>query len=164
MKQIPLTRDKVAIVDDEDYARLVRHKWYTHVGSRNHTYYACRNLSYKTKLFMHREILGVMNRKLLVDHINHNGLDNRRSNLRICNSNQSSVNKYRRSNNTSGFQGVTRWRNKWQAYICVDYKQHHLGLFKSKEDAARAYDAAAIKYFGEFATLNFLDKQFGANS
>jgi len=90
-----------------------------------------------------------------VDHINGNGLDNRRSNLRIATSQQNNRNRKICNLNTSGFKGVRLDRNKWRADIRIDGKRKNLGRFVNPEAAAAAYDEAARKYFGEFATLNF---------
>lgn len=92
--------------------------------------------------------------KLDVDHINNNPLDNRKINLRICNRSQNLINRRLLGFNTSGFRGVSKFRNKWQAYINYDRKRIHLGHFENKTDAAKAYNIAALKYHGEFVRLN----------
>ena len=89
-----------------------------------------------------------------VDHINGNVLDNRLSNLRICTPSQNQANSKLPKNNTSGYKGVSKNGDGWKAKIRVDYAYYYLGTFLTKEEAARAYNAAAIKYFGEFARLN----------
>jgi hypothetical protein len=93
----------------------------------------------------------------LVDHWNRDGLDNRRCNLRIANYSQNAANSGPSVRNTSGYKGVTfsRRADKWQAGIQVNGKFQFLGHWATREDAARAYDAAATKFFGEFAHLNF---------
>lgn len=88
------------------------------------------------------------------DHINHNCLDNRRANLRFVTSSQNSMNSRLRINNTTGFKGVSRKRNGWGAQIQFNYKKRYLGTFKIKIEAARAYNQAAQKLFGEYAHLN----------
>jgi hypothetical protein len=94
---------------------------------------------------------------LQVDHEDGNGLNNQRSNLRIASPTQNQGNARRRKDNTSGYKGVSWYRrtNKWKAHIRVDKKLRHLGYFIDLTDAARAYDAAALEHFGEFAHLNF---------
>ena len=92
----------------------------------------------------------------VVDHINNNRCDNRKANLRVCTQHQNSMNCATPINNTSGYKGVSwsKRKNKWRAYIKYNYKQIYLGLYNNKTDAAKAYNEAAIKYFGEFAHLN----------
>jgi hypothetical protein len=92
----------------------------------------------------------------MVDHINHNGLDNRWSNLRPCSVKENALNKIRYSNNTSGYKGVhfCKKHQKWSAYISKDKKRSHLGYFESAKEAAKAYDTAAKRLFGEYAALN----------
>jgi len=105
---------------------------------------------------MHRLILNPP-AGITIDHINGNGLDNRRENLRLAGRGQNQCNRGKQSNNTSGFKGVT-WHknlNKWEAGISISGKRYHVGFYKTPEAAARAYDDAAKKYHGEFARLNF---------
>jgi len=93
----------------------------------------------------------------MIDHVNQDQSDNRIENLRIATKSQNMANDGPRATNTSGYRGVTfdKKRGKWVAMITKDYKVLHLGRFLDREDAARAYDAAAISLFGEFACLNF---------
>ncbi|MCO6011461.1 HNH endonuclease [Actinoallomurus purpureus] len=155
MKKIPLSRGLVALVDDEDYDRVVTvGKWYANPSDR--TFYARKNFwrdGRCTSIRMHNLITGWP----YVDHINGNGLDNRRANLRPATQAQNAKNRRRRSDNTSGFKGVSRHRDRrrWAAAIYIAGRRRHLGLFNDPTDAAKAYDAAASKAFGEFAHLNF---------
>ncbi|KQR22910.1 AP2 domain-containing protein [Deinococcus sp. Leaf326] len=124
---------------------------------QSHTCYVHRTISEKSKTeYLHRVLFPDAEN---VDHINGDGLDNRRSNLRPCTfaENQRNCKRYR--NNQSGYKGVrlVRQQNKWEARICKDKKLRSLGLFPTVEDAAHAYDRAARVLHGEFARLNFPD-------
>jgi len=157
--KIELTRGLYAIVDDEDYNKLNSFCW--NATERKHfshkTYYAVRTI-YETRkvVYMHRQILGVLVEQV-VDHINRNGLDNRKENLRICSQSENNRNRGKSDVNVTGYKGVfvRRNTNSYMAAISVNKKQIYLGMFLGKEEAARAYDEAAKKYFGEFANLNF---------
>jgi len=155
MKCIKLTQRKYATVDDEDFAYLNQWKWFYHDG------YVLRNLKRikgknQKKISMHRLIAQTPN-DMYTDHINGNGLDNRRNNLRICTNQQNGMNRKVNINNTSGYKGVS-WHKKgkkWQVQIKAE-KFLYLGLFKSKIQAAKAYNQKALKLFGEYANLNEL--------
>lgn len=149
MKTITLTQNKVAIVDDDDYEYLSQWKWYY-----NRSGYATRNES-GHQILLHR--LLIESGDDYVDHINRNKLDNRKCNLRICSNSQNQANSTKRSNNTSGYKGVSfnKQSKKWTAQITVNKNRIHLGYFDSPEDAAIEYDKYAREYFGEFALLNF---------
>ena len=118
---------------------------------RGLVFYAVRSLPGQPKQGMHTFLTGWSR----VDHINGNGLDNRRSNLRPASRSQNGANRGAPSNNTSGFKGVTRFRLKWMAKIQVHGRTIHLGLFATPQEAARAYDTAALEHFGEYARPNF---------
>ena len=153
MKQIKLTRNRSAIVDDSDYTKLSEYKWYcTHNG------YAQRDIwKPRSKILMHRYLLKAKKGEN-IDHINGNPLDNRRKNLRICNQSQNTANGKIRKNNKSGYKGVSYNKKfaKWEAYITKDYKHIFLGYFDKKNDAAKAYNTKAKEVFGKFANLNKL--------
>ncbi len=149
-KEIPLTRGHVAIVDDEDYEWLSQWKW-TAFQSGNQVY-AYRKHKNKSVL-LHRLITSAPKGKV-VDHINRNGLDNRRENLRVVGRKENALNSSFIPNGTSKYRGVRYSKNAWQSEIMVDRKYIYLGRFKSEEDAARAYDAAATMYFKSDARLN----------
>ena len=158
-REIELTQGKFAVVDSADCEWLSKFKWHAH--ERGRTWYARRAASTKT-VFMHRAILEYHGSDLTsgeVDHVNGDGLDNRKSNLQIV-SHAENIRKSRvQKNNTSGFRGVS-WHKgdrRWQAFVEVDNIRKYLGSFKNKIDAALAYDQAAKKYFGRFATLNLPD-------
>lgn len=141
-------------VDDDDFEYLNQWKWYPKYGK-----YAVRSLKDPRPrvIRMHRQI---MNPEAImqVDHVNRDGLDNRRENLRICTGFQNARNSKKRSHGvTSKYKGVC-WSGaakKFQAYIVYETRNIHLGLFKIEEDAALAYDSAAEKYHGEFCSKNF---------
>ena len=155
MKEIQLTQGKIAIVDDDDFENYGHFSWYAYNGHRN--FYARRNLrldeNTRTSIVLHREIMKP-GPGFWVDHINHNTLDNRRSNLRICTPQQSAMNhdplKFK---TTSGFPGVT-WdkdRKKWSAQICINRNKKHIGQYLDKNEAHKAYIVASKKYFGAFS-------------
>ncbi len=152
--EIPLTQGKFAIVDDDD-EWIGKWKWYysTHRGGRAERCF--RTAGKRNTLFMHRVILDAPD-GLQVDHINHDGLDNRRSNLRLCTNAQNNMNRTKLEGCSSKYKGVSwhRQKMKWQARITLNGKLKHLGWFSSEEEAARAYDKAAKEHFGDFAKIN----------
>ena len=156
-KLLPLSKDKFALVDAEDFDRLNKFKW--HVSKSSRTFYASRNKSRKTcrkEMYMHRLIINVTP-GMFVDHIDHNGLNNRRSNLRLCTPQQNARNHRPQLRRSSKYKGVS-WRKDgkvFRALIWYNKKSVHLGYFKSEIDAAKAYDKKAKELFGEFAYLNF---------
>lgn len=157
MKQIPLTQGQFAIVDDADFAELSKYKWYA--KHEPHTWYAMRDTgsrTHKIRIRMHRYLLGAASCQD-VDHINSNGLDNRKINLRLCTRSENIRNARKRTNCSSLYKGV-HWHKtgcKWQSKIYVNGSSISLGLYEYEQEAAKAYDSAAIKYFGEFANINF---------
>lgn len=155
MKTIPLTQGKFAIVDDEDYPELSKYKWYIARG------YAVRGFKGKT-IFMHKNILNTPN-GFQTDHINHNGLDNKRCNLRICTASQNQQNRQHRPDGSSKYKGVwwDKVRKKWKSQIKHNNCMIYLGYFISEKEAAKMYDIKAIELFGEFAYLNFGDHLVG---
>ena len=151
-KQITLSQKKVALVDDEDFQNLSQWKWYA--SKDGNTFYAARNdrsLFSRKTIVMHRVIMSAPN-ELQVDHINGNGLDNRKLNLRLVTPHQNNLNKGRSKHNTSGYPGVSwhKGERKWQAYIQVNEKPIFLGKFVLKDDAIKARQEAELIYFGEF--------------
>ena len=157
---IPLTQRKYAIVDPDDYYWLSKHKWTT---SRVFTkFYAVRSelckTSGKRKTYrMQREVAHTPE-GLECDHINSNSLDNRKANLRSATRQQNCWNSSKRKpRSLSKYKGVSRKKRgqPWKAILTVNGKKIYLGCFDNQKQAAKAYDAAAKKFFGEFATLNF---------
>lgn len=144
-------RGGFALVDDEDFEKLNKWKWHKNIRG-----YVVGYVNRK-KIFLHRFIVEVP-KGLFIDHINHDPLDNRKENLRICTGRQNSYNqKPIRKNNKSGFKGVFWKENhkKWYAVIGIDNTKKYLGFFDDKVKAAKAYDNAAKKLHGKFASLNF---------
>jgi hypothetical protein len=142
-----------------DYTWLMDFWWYA--AKRDGVFYAATSQVGKhckdTKIiFMHKMISKQYGMKVC-DHQNHDGTDNRRSNLRPATGSQNIANGRRRSNNTSGYIGVSLFRQtgQWSSYLTVNYKRIHLGYFDQPEKAARVRDLEAKRYFGKFAMLNF---------
>jgi hypothetical protein len=166
MKEIYLTgkrgRGEIALVDDDDYEHLNQFKWY--VSNRGR--YALRTIKVngKTKnLLMHRVIMKLnFGDKRQIDHIDHHGLNNQKSNLRICSSQENNrnvrVDHAQTLNSTSLYKGVSwdKARSLWRSTINLNGKQITLGRFSCEHLAAKAYNIAAIKHHGEFACLNII--------
>jgi hypothetical protein len=153
MSDIPLSNGYVAKVDDADCEWLSQFSWFGHLKPSG-VVYAIRGLTVngkRTTRKMHRDILGLEVGEGQVDHINGDGLDNRRSNLRMASIGQNASSKKRRRDNTSGFKGVSRNGSRWRAVVNTGGKRTHLGYFDSPEDAYAAYCAAAKELHGEFA-------------
>lgn len=159
MKMILLSQGKFAVVDDIDYEWLMRWSWCA-VKSDKGVWYAVRTdrTGREKQVRMHREIMNAPD-GIEVDHKDNDGLHNWRDNLRECTHAQNLSNRGLFSNSTTGYKGVSIFRQngkvRYQAKIRVDGKLIHLGLFDTDVEAAKAYDAAAPQYFGEFARLNF---------
>ena len=161
MKRIPLTQGKFALVDDEDYEWLMQWKW-TVAKQHNGDFYAVRQPSRKLgkrkTIYMHRQILNI-SPKMLTDHRNHCGLDNRKLNIRSCTNSQNRQNQIL-AGGISKFKGVYWNKNakKWCVNIYQNYKRYQLGYFKAEIKAAKAYDKKAKELFGEFAYTNFQNR------
>lgn len=155
--QMPNKPGLVALVDDEDYERLAKYRWRAK-GDRG-TYYAYTDIYVGGKRKMTSMHSMVISRggKTQVDHIDHNGLNNQKSNLRAASHAENQRNRGKEKGNTSGYKGVSFQKStgQWQASIRIDGTLVYMGCFDSKEEAARAYDRAAKKKHGEFAKLNF---------
>lgn len=159
MKIIWLTKGQFTLVDNADYEWLNQYKWFSNISNR--CIYAARWIRLlkrgKQKVIkMHRFILGVTDSKLQVDHIDHNGLNNQRSNLRIVTASQNGSNRRPKINGRSKYIGVCwdKKQNKWYAQLKKDSKVFNLGRYSNEIEAALAYNEAAKKYHGEFSNLN----------
>lgn len=155
-KEINLSRGLVAIVDDDLFDYLNQWKWYAY--PHRGTFYARRNRGVteagKPQEIMHVRIMQPREGNQ-VDHINGNGLDNRRENLRECTHTENMRNRKIHRNNTSGYKGVYKKKQGWFSAISVNGEFKYLGCYTEKEDAAKAYDVAAKDFYGEFAKTNF---------
>lgn len=157
MKTIPLTQGQFALVDDEDFEWLNKWKWYAHKDC--YGYYAerkCHCLDKKQHtIVMSRQIMSCP-QTMLVDHKNHNTLDNQKVNLRICTKSENNHNCNKPKNNTSGYKGVSWDKNtkKWEVNIKSNGNQRYLGRFSNKIRAAKLYNKTAKELFGDFVMPN----------
>lgn len=158
MKTVPLNGKKAAgrfaLVDDEDYDLVMQHRWHVWEQGRHGPYVAAtitRPDGCRTTTRMHNLIMGTLS----IDHQNGDGLDNRRANLRPATQSQNNANQRRRGG-TSSYKGVywDRANQRWKAQISIDGRMRHLGNFLAEDEAARAYDVAAVAAWGEFAATN----------
>lgn len=152
---VPLTRGEFALVDGDDYERVSMHAWQMLRGSKR-TYAVGRFYENRTSRMipMHRFLLNAPP-EFEVDHINMNGLDNRKANLRLATHRQQKFNTVKRTNTTSKYKGVSAHRDRWTAVVMIDGVRHRCGRHATQEAAAKAYDAKARELFGPFARLNF---------
>jgi len=160
MKEIALTHGHVAFVDDDDFERVNQFKWHYDPCGKG---YARRNVWVNNKshvLRMHRFVLGVKNRRIFIDHVNRNGLDNRKSNLRICTRSQNVMNTIKKEGCSSIYKGVSynKRRHKWIVRITMNRIVYYLGAFQNEEEAALTYNNKAKELFGEFACLDKIRK------
>lgn len=165
MKEIPLSKTGknkgkyVALVDDDTYEYLSQWNWYVHIVKRER--YAARQMPRKSnrrkKIYMHHL---VCEPRPTVDHIDGNGLNNQRGNLRPATHLQNHMNQRKELKNTTGFKNVVKVNeiNQYKVVLCKNYKRIYLGCFKSKIDAAVCADLWAKDLFGEFANLNFKER------
>lgn len=139
--RFPLTRGKWAIVDEEDWFLVKTYKWHTVKTSKGGFYASAHGDG--SEILLHRLLMSPP-AGMCVDHINWNGLDNRRINLRVCSYSQNQANR-------RGQKGVRKIKNRWVASICVNGDNIYLGSFTTKQKASNAYREARIDYFAEFA-------------
>ena len=159
MKKIELTKGRFTWVDDEDYDSLGKHPW--HINTRGYAARTIHNKGNQKNIRMHREIMNTPV-GMQTDHINHDKLDNRRSNLRICTNGQNQQNgkkcrTYGGKTPSSKYKGVSfnKRKNKWASNIVINKEMIFLGYYSDETQAAHTYDQAAHEMFGEFARLNF---------
>lgn len=152
---VQLTRGKYCVIDAADYDHVMTRGWCAARRKKDDTEYFYAVASSKVdKILMHRWLLSAKPDEL-VDHKNGDTLDNRRLNLRLCTKSQNAQNRHVVLAQ-SGFKGVIATKSgRWSAHITKNYRSRHIGTFDTKEEAALAYDAEAVRMFGEFANLNF---------
>ena len=157
VKAIPLTMDKFTVVDDEDFEKLNRCKWRAlkQILKNRVNWYAIRTGRCGKTVYMHREILGVVDTKIEVDHKDSNGLNNQKTNLRPANHHENQQHSTKQPNCSSRFKGVSWHRGKWKVQIKLpNQPQSYIGMFDDELTAASVYNAIAKRYFKEFALTN----------
>jgi hypothetical protein len=149
---VPLSKGKFAIIDEACADLILPHRWFAVMPSKkSHKWYAARHVN-AVRVWMHRVVAGTP-AGMLTDHRDGDGLNNLRSNLRICTASQNQCNK-EVGRGLNRFRGVKQSSGRFSAVIWLDNEPRFLGLFTSELDAARAYNRAALELHGEFARLN----------
>lgn len=158
VKEIQLTRGKVTLVDDEDYEHLMQWKW--HFNGHRYAVRRPSNINGKIQklIFMHRIILNTPD-DLYTDHIDCNGLNNQKNNLRIVTKSQNGMNQKASKGGASKYKGVNfcKRKNKWRARLKINQKSIFLGYYNMEDDAAKAYNERALSVFEDFAKLNIFN-------
>lgn len=154
MKNIPATLGYIATVDDADFEHVSQYRWYSHkCHDERRPARMTREGGRRKVTFLHNEIMRPP-AGMVVDHINGDPWDNRRQNLRICTPGENARNRARSRDKNSPFKGVYRHGRRFRALITFDGERIYLGQFRTAEEAAQAYDTAALHYHGQFAKLN----------
>jgi hypothetical protein len=161
MKQIPLGNGRFAMVDEEDYEYANQHRWFAE--QHKHTTYAMSTLGEGQRTGLHTYLMEPSD-DMEVDHKDRNGLNCTTVNMRLCTRRQNMFNRVRR-NDTTGYRGVTETPSQGFKVQIRDAHgvRRYVGIFNSAQEAARAYDTAAVEYHGEFATLNFPEEHPDGN-
>jgi len=163
---IPIQSKKYGLkhffIDGEDFEKVKNYKWCISKGWNDDDFYVVTNLKTKPRgLILHRYLMDCP-KNMIVDHINHNTLDNRKENMRVCTKAQNGMNQKKQKRKTfSKYKGVVFYKKGnytcFHAQIMIGQKHKSLGYHKTEELAAIAYNVGAVKYFGEFALLNIID-------
>lgn len=159
MREISLKNGRIAIIDDEDYEIVSQYRWYLLKGKN--TEYACHkkteNAISLPTILMHRLVMNAP-KGSQIDHINGDGLDNRKCNLRFCSHQENSRNSPKNWRGTSKYKGVglCKRRKKWRARIKLNNKQVEIGCYNTEIEAATAYNMVALANFRQFARLNYI--------
>lgn len=159
VREIPLSQGKIALVDDEDFDRVNQFKWCAAATSSSRTWYAMRGDYTGSKprtIYLHRFILDAPS-DMDVDHINHNGLDCRRENMRLATTSQNCCNRRKNVGSKFRFKGIQARRNRFAVRVPFDGRLVHFRTYATQEEAARIYDAVVARLRGEFAHTNFPD-------
>lgn len=163
MIEMDITNGKVMI--DDEFGWLANFKWHVtkggyavhHVNKQDTQFW---NQPVKTAIYMHRVITGLKRGdKRVADHVNHNKLDNRRNNLRICSQAENLRNQRTKKRYKGVFLLTGKRKKKWQSIIIFNNERHYLGNFATEQEAAMAYNAAAVELFGEYAYLNEINEE-----
>lgn len=154
--ELAITKGKCVLVNEGDAETVGMFNWHASASTAGRTCYAKAYVTGRSASYLHRVILCFP--LLPVDHINGNGLDNRRQNLRLCSQHQNSCNWSHVPGGTSLFRGVIKVKNRWQVHISHKMKSIYVGSYTTELAAALAYDAEAYRLRGEFAILNFPPK------
>ena len=147
--------------DDDDWPLVRPYRWTAKIDERKPIrIYVCATYTIEgthlgTRILMHRLIMGFPRLPCLIDHMDGDGLNNRRDNLRIATASQNAQNQIKRANAQGRYKGITQRNGNWRAQITVNYRKKYLGTFKTEEEAARVYDDAARLFFGPNARVNF---------